>query len=338
MGDRVAVMRDRRPARPVRDAGRAADGAGRRVRRGLRRRRPGAEAACAAARRRHRPLAGAARLRRPGHVARCARSSPGAEVPYALLVDSAPAPARLALGVGSRRAPTVPERPASAPDPILDEADVMRDALSDLLRAETHYAPVVDGSGALKGVLSVEIIHEFLNSDGGAAPTSTRRTSARWADRARRRDSPRSHRCSRAGDGFVRDANSGTTPMRAGQRHGLLRLGVRQLRPLRDADCCSTSSSSLISVAIGFLIAFTMAVVSHGRRWIIPVFTGLTRRHLHDPEHRPVSDPAADHRPRHGDGDHRAQPLHAADHLPQHRHRARQRARPRAQTPAAAWG
>jgi CBS-domain-containing membrane protein len=40
----------------------------------------------------------------------------------------------------------------------------MRDALSDLLQAESHYAPVVDGSGRIAGVLSIEIVQEFLNS------------------------------------------------------------------------------------------------------------------------------------------------------------------------------
>ena len=40
----------------------------------------------------------------------------------------------------------------------------MRDALSDLLQAETRYAPVVDGEGRIAGVLSVEIISEFLTS------------------------------------------------------------------------------------------------------------------------------------------------------------------------------
>jgi hypothetical protein len=40
----------------------------------------------------------------------------------------------------------------------------MRDALSDLLQAETRYAPVVDAEGRIAGVLSVEIISEFLTS------------------------------------------------------------------------------------------------------------------------------------------------------------------------------
>jgi hypothetical protein len=40
----------------------------------------------------------------------------------------------------------------------------MRDALSDLLQAETQYGPVVDAQGRIAGVLSVEIIAEFLSS------------------------------------------------------------------------------------------------------------------------------------------------------------------------------
>jgi osmoprotectant transport system ATP-binding protein len=59
---------------------------------------------------------------------------------------------------------TFPARPGSPPDPILELEDVMRDALSDLLQAETLYAPVVDGRGAIAGVLSVEIISDFLAS------------------------------------------------------------------------------------------------------------------------------------------------------------------------------
>ncbi len=61
----------------------------------------------------------------------------------------------------ARRCRSIPDR---RPAPILDVADVLRDALSDLLQAETHYAPVVDGSGAIKGVLSIEIIQDFLSS------------------------------------------------------------------------------------------------------------------------------------------------------------------------------
>ena len=59
----------------------------------------------------------------------------------------------------------MPGIPDSSPDPVLDLSDVMRDALSDLLQAESRYAPVVDGRGTIAGVLSVEIVSEFLTSD-----------------------------------------------------------------------------------------------------------------------------------------------------------------------------
>ena len=88
---------------------------------------------------------------------------PGAEVPYALVID----PERRPVGWLSDEdlaRETVPAKPDTSPDPILELDDVMRDALSDLLQAESRYAPVVDGNGRLAGVLSVEIVSEFLTS------------------------------------------------------------------------------------------------------------------------------------------------------------------------------
>jgi osmoprotectant transport system ATP-binding protein len=87
-----------------------------------------------------------------------------AEVPHALLVDSERRPIGW-LSDSDLAADVVPAKADSPPDPVLDLADVMRDALSDVLQAETRYAPVVDGRGAIAGVLSVEIISEFLTSD-----------------------------------------------------------------------------------------------------------------------------------------------------------------------------
>jgi osmoprotectant transport system ATP-binding protein len=87
----------------------------------------------------------------------------GAEVPYPLLIDSQRRP----IGWLSERdlaQETVPAQPDSGPEPILDLDDVMRDALSDLMQTETQYAPVTDADGAIAGVLSVEIISEFLTS------------------------------------------------------------------------------------------------------------------------------------------------------------------------------
>jgi osmoprotectant transport system ATP-binding protein len=86
-----------------------------------------------------------------------------AEVPHALLVDSQRRP----LGWLSDRdlnGELVPDHPDTGPDPVLDLDDVMRDALADLLQSETQYAPVVNAQREIAGVLSVEIISEFLGS------------------------------------------------------------------------------------------------------------------------------------------------------------------------------
>ena len=88
----------------------------------------------------------------------------GAEVPHALLVDSERKPLGW-LSEADLQRDIVPSVADSSPDPILDSSDVMRDALSDLLQAESHYAPVVDGSGVITGVLSIEIVGDFLSSD-----------------------------------------------------------------------------------------------------------------------------------------------------------------------------
>ena len=87
----------------------------------------------------------------------------GAEVPHALLVDSDRRPLGW-LSESDLQAETVPRTPDSSPEPILDQDDVMRDALADLLQSETQYAPVTDGQGRITGVLSIEIISEFLGS------------------------------------------------------------------------------------------------------------------------------------------------------------------------------
>jgi osmoprotectant transport system ATP-binding protein len=86
-----------------------------------------------------------------------------AEVAYPLLVDSDRRP----LGWLSERdlaAETVPARPDSPLGPVLDRDDVMRDALADLLQGEAQYAAVTDRDGRIAGVLSIEIISEFLGS------------------------------------------------------------------------------------------------------------------------------------------------------------------------------
>ena len=94
---------------------------------------------------RHRPLAGAARL--PGQAMAEVRAKlEGAEVSHALVVDSDRRPVGW-LSDGDLARDRAQAAVAQEPDPVLDLDDVLRDALSDLLAAETHYAPVVDGRG-----------------------------------------------------------------------------------------------------------------------------------------------------------------------------------------------
>jgi osmoprotectant transport system ATP-binding protein len=87
-----------------------------------------------------------------------------AEVPHALLVDSERRPVGW-LSESDLAQEIVPPVPDSTPEPLLDVSDVMRDALSDLLQSQSRYAPVVDAGGRIAGVLSVEIVSEFLSSE-----------------------------------------------------------------------------------------------------------------------------------------------------------------------------
>jgi len=90
-------------------------------------------------------------------------AAPDVEVPYPLLVDGERRP----LGWLSERdlaRDVVPRQPDVPLGPVLERDDVMRDALADLLQGESQYAPVVDHQGRISGVLSVEIISEFLKS------------------------------------------------------------------------------------------------------------------------------------------------------------------------------
>jgi osmoprotectant transport system ATP-binding protein len=88
---------------------------------------------------------------------------PDVEVPYALLVDANERPQGWLTSrdlVGD----TVPATVHTPLGPVLETGDVMRDALADLLQGESMYAPVVDHNGGIVGILSIEIISEFLAS------------------------------------------------------------------------------------------------------------------------------------------------------------------------------
>jgi osmoprotectant transport system ATP-binding protein len=104
-------------------------------------------------------------LVRVGEPIAAARAAiPDADLPHPLVVDEQGRP----IGWLSERdlaGATVPATPDAAPYPVIELDDVLRDALSDLLQSETQYGPVVDGEGRVAGVLSVEIVSEFLVSD-----------------------------------------------------------------------------------------------------------------------------------------------------------------------------
>lgn len=86
-----------------------------------------------------------------------------AEVPHALLVDGESRPLGWLSGRDLARE-TVPANPDSTADPLIDADSVLRDGLATLLQSGSHYAPVVDPRGRLTGVLSVEIVSDFLSS------------------------------------------------------------------------------------------------------------------------------------------------------------------------------
>ncbi|MGI8944818.1 MAG: ABC transporter ATP-binding protein [Thermoleophilaceae bacterium] len=92
------------------------------------------------------------------------------DVPYPLLVDADQRP----LGWLSERAlagERVNGEHRSSAELFGELDDVLRDALSDLLQAESQYGPVVDSRGRVAGVLSVEAIGQALKTDPDAIPS-----------------------------------------------------------------------------------------------------------------------------------------------------------------------
>jgi osmoprotectant transport system ATP-binding protein len=99
----------------------------------------------------------------PTTEVRAKLAAPEVEVPYPLLVDIERRP----LGWLSERdlaGDLVPDRPDFPLGPLLELYDVMRDALADMLQGGAQYAAVADGDGRVAGVLSIEIITDFLVS------------------------------------------------------------------------------------------------------------------------------------------------------------------------------
>jgi osmoprotectant transport system ATP-binding protein len=94
-----------------------------------------------------------------------------ADLHIPLLIDQDGKP----VGWLSERALTgerVVEELRSPAEPIVELDDILRDALSDILEAETQYAPVVDAGGCVAGVLSIEVIGHVLNTAPTDVPSS----------------------------------------------------------------------------------------------------------------------------------------------------------------------
>ena len=79
-----------------------------------------------------------------------------------LLVDDSDRPLGW-LSERGLRGERVEQELRSPADPVIDRDDILRDALADLLTRETRYGAVVDERGGVVGVLSLEVISQFLS-------------------------------------------------------------------------------------------------------------------------------------------------------------------------------
>jgi CBS-domain-containing membrane protein len=61
----------------------------------------------------------------------------------------------------------------SGPEPVVELDDILRDALSDLLQADSQYGPVVDKDGKVAGVLSMEALSHALTVPADQVPSAT---------------------------------------------------------------------------------------------------------------------------------------------------------------------
>jgi osmoprotectant transport system ATP-binding protein len=61
----------------------------------------------------------------------------------------------------------------SGPEPVVELDDILRDALSDLLQADSQYGPVVDKDGKVAGVLSIEALSHALTVPADQVPSAT---------------------------------------------------------------------------------------------------------------------------------------------------------------------
>ena len=324
MGDRIAVMQKGGTLAQYAPPAELLMYPARRLRRGLRRRRPRAQAAGAPARARRRPLEGAARARRrepSTTVAREARRQPTFRIP--LLVDEDGRP----LGWLSERDLAGETRRRTICARARADRRARRRAARRALRPARSTAP------------STARRRRARRASSACCRSTSSRASLARRHRARCRTAADARCASAASRSRSRRSRSASAAARAAsQNNGFCPSWIvdnfdRYVDPLWQHVYLT-----LVSVAIGFVIAFGLALLAHRRRWLVGADHAAHRDPLHAAEPRGLLPAAADHRARQHDGDHRARRLHAADHLPQHHDRARQRARGDARTPGAGWG
>jgi osmoprotectant transport system ATP-binding protein len=102
----------------------------------------------------------APRVRVGDTVTAARRAIEGSDLRYPLVVDDAGRPVAW-LDEDDLRGERI-EPGTGAPVLSVEREDLLRDALSELLVNEVQYGAVVDGDGRVDGVLSIEIIHDFL--------------------------------------------------------------------------------------------------------------------------------------------------------------------------------
>ncbi len=95
-----------------------------------------------------------------------------ADVPWALLVDDDNKPVGWIEPDKLRQGSVT--RSLVSPDPpvVVELDDVLRDALSDLLSAESHYGVVVDAFGRVDKALSIDAISHAINADPSTVPST----------------------------------------------------------------------------------------------------------------------------------------------------------------------
>ena len=159
IGDRIAILKAGGVLAQYATPAELLDAPRRRVRGGLRRRRPRAQAP-RPARVRDVDLWTAPRVRVGDTIDAARAAMAGSDVPYPLVVDDGGRPL-VWLDEDDLRGERI-EPGAGSPVLTVDRDDVLRDALSDLLQSEVQYGAVVGAEGRVAGILSIELIHDFL--------------------------------------------------------------------------------------------------------------------------------------------------------------------------------